>query len=231
MRTVLAFDVYGTLIDTAGIVAKLRSLVGGEADTFARIWREKQLEYSFRRGLMRRYAPFPVCIAGALAYTCDHLGIALAADDRDALLSAYRTLPAFDDVAAGLSLLPGDDFALYAFSNGTAEAVESLLVNAGIDGFFADIVSVDEIGSFKPDPTVYRHFLKRAGTTPEDAWLISGNPFDVIGAIAVGMRGAWIRRSAGMIFDPWDIEPTITLAGLNSLGPEIAACRAAASKP
>jgi 2-haloacid dehalogenase len=78
MKTVLAFDVYGTLIDTAGVVSKLREHVGETAGEFSRAWREKQLEYSFRRGLMRQYEDFAVCTRDALEYTCAHFNAVLS---------------------------------------------------------------------------------------------------------------------------------------------------------
>ena len=57
----IAFDVHGTLIDTDGVVSRLREWIGSQADVFSQTWRSKQLEYSFRRGLMRRYENFAVC--------------------------------------------------------------------------------------------------------------------------------------------------------------------------
>jgi len=53
MKTTLAFDVYGTLIDTHGVVAALTEMIGKQAQGFSQSWRDKQLEYSFRRGLMQ----------------------------------------------------------------------------------------------------------------------------------------------------------------------------------
>lgn len=219
---VLAFDVYGTLIDTAGVVLRLRELVGARARDFSRVWRDKQLEYSFRRGLMRRYETFAVCTRDALEYTCARFDVAMSPADRQTLLDAYRKLPAFADVAEGLANLGGHDFALYALSNGARDAVEALLDAAGIRDHFVDVVSVDEVKSFKPDPAVYHHFLRRAGASGEAAWLVSSNAFDVIGAVAAGMRAAWVRRSAEAGFDPWGIEPTITVAGLRDIGDRIA---------
>jgi 2-haloacid dehalogenase len=222
VKTVLAFDVYGTLIDTAGVVSKLREFIGAQAEDFSRIWRDKQLEYSFRRGLMQRYENFAVCTSNALDYTCAYLKVPLAQQHKEALLGSYRVLPAFDDVTASLADLRADDFALYAFSNGTANAVETLLSAAGIRDYFLGVVSVDDQRTFKPDPAVYRHFLRQAGADATDAWLISGNPFDVIGARSAGMHGAWVQRSAEAVFDPWGIEPTITVAGLAEIGARIA---------
>jgi 2-haloacid dehalogenase len=223
MTVTVAFDVYGTLIDTHAVVAKLREWVGDRAGEFSQSWRDKQLEYSFRRGLMGRYEDFGVCTRQALDYTCDYLGLPLSDSQKADLIELYRVLPAFDDVEEGLADLEARGLGLYAFSNGSAAAVEALLVTAGIRGRFAGVVSVEGIRSFKPDPAVYAHFLERTGSRPGDAWLVSSNPFDVIGAVSAGMRAAWVRRSPQAIFDPWGIEPTVTVAGLAGLGEAIAA--------
>ena len=111
---------------------------------------------------------------------------------------------------------------MFAFSNGKANAVEDLLMHAGIRDCFIDVVSVDEVKSFKPNPGVYSHFLRRSGATGAEAWLVSGNPFDVIGAISSGMRAAWIKRSPEALFDPWGIEPTLTVSNFDSLAEAIA---------
>lgn len=110
---------------------------------------------------------------------------------------------------------------MYAFSNGSEEAVETLLKTAGIRNFFQGVVSTDDLKSFKPSPAVYAHFLRKANATGAAAWLISGNPFDVIGAISMGMRAAWVRRSPEAVFDPWEIEPTLTVESLRDLADRI----------
>ena len=223
MAITLAFDVYGTLIDTHGVVAKLGEFVGDRATEFSSAWRDKQLEYSFRRGLMQNYENFAVCTRDALEYTCARFGADLTPTQKQALLDVYRELPAFDDVSDALSALAGRGCRLYAFSNGSEEAVETLLSAAGIRERFIGVVSCDDLRSFKPSPAVYAHFLRKAQATGSEAWLISGNPFDVIGAISAGMRGAWVRRSADVVFDPWGIEPTVTVRNLGELADAIVA--------
>ena len=69
IRTTIAFDVYGTLVNPLAMADRLKSLVGDAAGRFDELWRTKQLEYSFRRGLMRAYQPFSVCTWEALLYT------------------------------------------------------------------------------------------------------------------------------------------------------------------
>lgn len=217
MTTTLAFDVYGTLIDTHGLVDRLQVMIGARAAEFSRTWREKQLEYSFRRGLMQNYETFAVCTRQALDYTCSFYKIELAVEQKEELLGGYRVLPAFDDVEMGLSALQASGFRCYAFSNGSADAVDTLLTSAGIRDLFLGIVSVDELKSFKPNPAVYCHFLRKSGASGGDAWLISSNPFDVIGAVSAGMKSVWLRRSEDAIFDPWGIEPTLTVSSLLDL--------------
>lgn len=221
MMVTLAFDVYGTLIDTHGVVSKLQEMTGIQAKDFSHTWREKQLEYSFRRGLMQNYENFAVCTSQALDYTCAYYKVSLAKEQKHKLLDCYRTLPAFKDVKDGLARLKAANFRLYAFSNGSADVVEALLESAGIRDFFLEIVSVDDLKSFKPNPAVYSHFLRESKASGSNAWLISSNPFDVIGAISAGMRAAWVQRSKEAIFDPWGIEPTITVGNLGELHEKI----------
>ena len=217
MSFTLAFDVYGTLINTHGVVTELEGMVGDRAQLFSQTWRDKQLEYTFRRGLMQQYQHFGLCTAQALEYTCAHLSEDLSADQRAALLVKYRELPAFDDVINGLTQLQPAGHRLFAFSNGVTDVIEAVLLNAGIRDFFEGVVSVDPMQTFKPNPVVYQHFLTSTSSTSANAWLVSSNPFDVIGAVNVNMRAAWVQRSPASIYDPWDIPPTFTIEGLDAL--------------
>ncbi len=222
MATVLAFDVYGTLIDTHGVVTELeeRLTASGKetlAAEFSRRWRDKQLEYSFRRGLMGAYVPFSQCTREALEFTDRALQTRLADVDKEHLMAVYARLPAFAETANALERLTRAGVRCVAFSNGTREAVEGLLEQAGIRGHFDEVVSVDEIKRFKPDPAVYAHLRNRLEVAPGDTWLISSNPFDVIGARHAGLHAAWVRRSLDAPFDPWGVEPDMTVADLDAL--------------
>lgn len=222
MTVILGFDVYGTLIDTAGIASALQRFAGERAGEFAGIWRDKQLEYSFRRGLMQNYRPFTVCTHEALEYTCRFVGIDIPAQGKKDLMTAYTQLPPFADAVKALPRLREAGYGLFAFSNGPAADLTVLLENADLLGFFQDVVSTDEIKSFKPNPAVYAHFLRRSSATAKAAWLVSGNPFDVIGALSAGLNGAWVKRSSRAVFDPWEFTPTVEISALTELGPAIA---------
>lgn len=217
MAITLAFDVYGTMIDTNGVVLTLHNMVGDRASAFAEKWRDKQLEYSFRKGLMQNYEPFSVCTRQALEFANAYFRSHLSDAQKTELLDVYKSLPAFKDVKPGLAALKEAGVKLYAFSNGTVEAQEMLLEQAGLRDYFIDLVSVDDLKTFKPNPGAYAHFLRQAGSGGADAWLISSNPFDVIGAISAGMRSAWVKRSDTAVFDPWGISPTAQVQNIEQL--------------
>lgn len=210
----LAFDIYGTLIDTAGVTTALEKHFGENAAAFAEEWRRKQLEYTFRYAAMQTYRDFRICTRQALDYCCDATHAALPEAAREKLMAKYLTLPPFADAEPGLQKLANMRMKMFAFSNGVPEDLQTLLTHANLRAHFRDIVSVHEIQTFKPARAVYQHFAKRAGECIENCWLISSNPFDICGARAAGMRALWLRRNPKAFFDPWEFPPGHTAASI-----------------
>lgn len=219
MRTTIAFDVYGTLVNPLAIADHLKSLVGDQAASFAALWRAKQLEFSFRRGLMRAYRPFSVCTWQALLYSEQCFDMVLPEDSRRMLIERYQYLPPFPDAAHGLVSLKRAGYRLAAFSNGEAQTIRGVLENANLLSLLEDVISADEVRTFKPDPAVYAHAVERLGQTPSATWLMSSNPWDIIGASTAGLRTVWIKRDPKAVFDPWEVEPTLVVSGLDQLAP------------
>lgn len=217
IHPVLAFDVYGTLIDPFHMEEHLRAAFGEKAKEASELWRSKQIEYSFRRALMRRYRNFDECTAQALGFTSAQLGISLSDEAREKLLSKYQQLPPYPDVASALHKLASQEFEIVACSNGTENAVRRSLDHAGVLMRFSKVVTVDPIRTFKPDPAVYEYLAAELRTPKERVWLISSNPFDVIGAKGCGLRTAWVQRDPKRVFDPWEFEPDLVVHGLAEL--------------
>jgi 2-haloacid dehalogenase len=120
------------------------------------------------------------------------------------VLAAYDGLSTFPDVKPALTALRENPrFQAVVFSNGTPDMLQNsiyrspdLLPHAAT---FRDVISADEIRRFKPEPALYRHLAKRLGMRGREdrIWLISGNPFDVVGAKAAGLQAAWVNRERG----------------------------------
>lgn len=216
-----AFDVYGTLIDTEGVNTLLEDFLGAKAMPFSALWRSKQLEYSFRRGLMDQYVDFSICTAQALEYSCEDYGVQLTDEQKNALMQTYGVLPAFSDVADCLEELKAKGHRIFAFSNGSLNAIHGLLEHSKLQRYFDGAVSMETVQTFKPDPKGYEHFIQSTSANKENAWLVSGNTFDVIGAAACGMKTIWLRRNRNVVLDPMGYKPTLVLKSLVDLPQEI----------
>lgn len=142
----------------------------------------------------------------SLIHTLAESGVKLEKKDIDDLMQAYDSLSIFPDVAPALDeVKKRDSLHPVVFSNGT-NAMVSASVNKSPDlspyaSVFKDIVVVEEVKRFKPDPEVYYHLARKVGKDPKSKedmasmWLISGNPFDVVGAKLVGMQALWVDRA------------------------------------
>ena len=208
---------YGTLINPHAISARLAEYLGERAGAFSQLWRSKQLEFSFRRGLMGAYADFSVVTRDALEYTSAALDARLTDSAKQALLGDYTRLEAYGDVPGALASLRAEGRALYAFSNGHPGDLENLLNHAGIADLLDGIVSVHDVRSFKPDPRVYVHFARSTNTRPENTRLVSGNAFDLAGAQACGWQTVWVKRDVRAVFDGWGPGPGMTIGSMAEL--------------
>ena len=218
MYQAIGFDIYGTLVDPLEMNEHLRPLVGKDlADRMSELWRNKQIEYTFRRALMRRYEDFGHCTRRSLVYAARVSGVELSGEDQERLVKEYQNLRPFPDVISGLKAMKEEGHTLVAFSNGVEATAQTLLDRAGILSYLEGVISVDDLRTFKPDPQVYLYLAGRLRRAPEETWLVSSNPFDVIGAKATGLKAAWIRRSPDVQFDPWDIEPDLVAPDLEAL--------------
>ena len=153
----------------------------------------------------------------ALDFTCLASGTEFGADRRALLLRAWSSLPAYPEARTALAGLRAAGWRCFAFSNGEAAALQVLLGDAGLLGMLEGVVSADEVRTYKPDPSFYAHFLENTGALLGQTWLVSGNAFDVLGALEVGWKAAWVRRTPSQVFDPWGVEPTATVTSLGEL--------------
>lgn len=216
MAMTLAFDVYGTLVDPQGMAAMLRADAGDDADAVSQLWRRKQLEFAFRRGLMRVYEDFGVVTRQALRYALATYEVSVSRAREDELMTAYLSLPAFADAEPALRSLHGA-YPQYAFSNGTSDALRHVLGHNGLLGHLDGLVSVDPVGSFKPDPAVYAYARRATGAMEQPLCLVSSNAWDVIGARAAGLMAIWLRRDPGLVFEDWGLSPSAVITDLREL--------------
>lgn len=188
------FDAYGTLFDVHSAVRRYAAQVGAEADALSRLWRFKQLEYTWTSSLSRRHRDFWECTSAALDFALSTYGVSSAAL-REALLRAYLDLEAYPDVRPTLQKLKDSGKRVAVLSNGTPQMLASAVQSAGLGDVVDACLSVEDVGIYKPDASVYRLAVERLGTAAPEISFQSSNAWDVAGARTFGLRAVWVNRT------------------------------------
>ena len=208
-----AFDAYGTLFDVHSAVAALADRVGPEHARLSAEWRRRQLEYTWLRTLSRAHADFRTVTADALAVSMRALGLGdpdardgsvptRDAPDHDAspaalhgaLMRAYDVLEPFPEVAGTLAALGRAGLPCAILSNGTPAMLDAAVRGAGLGDAFEHVLSVESLGTYKPDPRVYALATDAFGLSPARVAFLSSNAWDAAGAARSGLRTVWVNR-------------------------------------
>ncbi len=189
----VVFDAYGTLFDWASAAERSREARGDRWRELAELWRCKLLQYTWLRSLQGRYADF-------WQVTCDALDHALAAmeiDDpglRGRLLALYQRLDAYPDARQALDRIRAGGRATAILSNGTPGMLAEAAASAGLAPLLDAVLSVDEVRTYKPHPSVYQLAADRLRLEPGRILFVSANGWDAFSARAFGFRVAWCNR-------------------------------------
>ncbi|HMG49252.1 MAG TPA: haloacid dehalogenase type II [Inquilinus sp.] len=187
------FDAYGTLFDLVSAARRCADVLGDRVGPLAALWREKQLSYSWLRAVQGRHADF-------WQVTGDALDFALETQDirepglRDRLMDLYLTLEPFPEVPAVLRRLRAAGLKTAILSNGTPAMLDALVAGAGLQGQFDAVLSVEQVGVYKPHPSVYQLALDTLGVPAGAIAFQSSNAWDAFAASAFGLRVVWCNR-------------------------------------
>lgn len=212
----VVFDLYGTILTIESMRAHVAAAGVAEPDAFVTAWRRKQIEYAFITTLANAYRDFDRLTALALEFTCAERDVTLDAAARAQLVGAWQTMPAYDDVAPALRALAARGIPCAVLTNGTPDSARSALAASGILDVLADVLSVDAVRAFKPDPRVYALATARFACPPSEIVFVSSNSWDAWGAANFGFRVAWCNRF-GRAPEALTPPPEIQLRGLHEL--------------
>jgi len=213
--SIFVFDAYGTLFDVHAAVRKHQEAVGADAQRLSDIWRAKQLEYSWTRTLMGHYMDFWTLTEQALDYAFRAVPSA-DTSVKAALLEAYMQLDAYPEVQEVLKALKQNGMRLAILSNGSPKMLEAAVQSASLETVLDDVFSVDDIRTYKSDPSVYEMVTTAYRVFPEAVSFQSSNRWDIAGAKAFGFRPVWINRG-GMPDEYSDLSPAAVLPSLEGL--------------
>ncbi|MBY4891477.1 haloacid dehalogenase type II [Rhodobacteraceae bacterium N5(2021)] len=196
--TTCIFDAYGTLFDVAAAARELAGQPGRQA--FAEVWiqvandwRLKQLQYSWLRAVARDHCDFWKVTGDGLDWALERAGLQ-DEELREALLGLYWNLSAYPEVPDMLAALKGAGMQTGILSNGSPEMLSGAVDSAGIGDVLDAVLSVEDVGVFKPDVRVYDMVGQRFGCAPGDVLFVSANGWDASFATAYGFDTLWVNR-------------------------------------
>jgi len=211
----VVFDLYGTLLDVRSVEAACAEVVADPA-AFVALWRAKQLEYTFLRTLLDRYADFWQVTRDALEHAAARFDLRLESAASARLMDAWLRLAPYPEVPGALAALGAGGRPLAVLSNGSPAMLEAALQSSGLRACFQHVLSVDGARRYKPAAAVYQLACDALGLPPPRILFVSSNGFDVAGGSHFGFAVAWLNR-AGAPPDRLGQTPLIEVPGLDAL--------------
>ncbi len=187
------FDAYGTLFDFASAARACTDVPPEAIDRLTALWRDKQLVYTWLRAAQHRHADFLQVTADALDFTLETLALARPGL-REGLLDLYLRLDPFPEVPLALARVRAAGLSAAILSNGTPAMLAAAVGAAKLGHLFDAVLSVEEVGAFKPDRRVYQLAVDRLGTPASRIAFVSSNGWDAHAASAFGMQVVWCNR-------------------------------------
>jgi 2-haloacid dehalogenase len=187
------FDAYGTLFDFAAAARNCRDVLGDDIDRLTALWRDKQLQYTWLRAAQGRHADFWQVTGDALHFALETLGLTKPGL-HDRLMSLYLTLDPFPEVPGVLARLKAAGMRTAILSNGSPAMLDAAVKAAKLETLLDAVLSVEEVGVYKPHPRVYQLAVDRLGIPASAISFQSSNAWDAHAASAFGMQVVWCNR-------------------------------------
>lgn len=196
---VLFFDVNETLLDLAPLKASVNQVLQGNKELL-QLWFTTMLQYSLVNTVANKYNNFGEIGAAALMMTAKNNGIEITEEEAKKAIVPIRSLPPHPEVKAALQLLKQQGFTLVSLTNSPPQVVEAQFTNSGIIDLFDEMLTVEEIGKYKPHADTYNWAIRKVGVLPEESMLIAAHGWDVAGAAWAGWRTAFISRPGQQLY-------------------------------
>lgn len=212
----VVFDMYGTVLAIDGVRNAVEVAGSRDSQAFVDAWRRKQLEYAFLSSMAQAYCDFDDLTERALHYVCAQHALTFDTDQCERLVGAWRGLPAYGDVAHALRDLRKRGIPTAILTNGTRASADAVLRRARVRELFDELLSVEDVRVYKPDPRVYALATEHFACEPRELVFVSSNGWDAWGAAHFGLRVVWCNRSR-LPAEQLEPPPEATLGGLDEL--------------
>lgn len=162
--------------------------------THVELWFARVLRDGFAVALHGGLATFPDIARHHVRVLAEQRGLVVEDAQVDTVIAGFQQVEPHPDVESGLRRARAAGVATVALTNGTVEVTEGFLDRAGLRDLVERVVDVTTSGRWKPAPEPYREVLSTAGVPAADAALVAAHPWDIGGAMAVGMAAGHVDR-------------------------------------
>jgi len=195
LPSAICFDAYGTLFDVYSVGQCAEGLFPGMGSALARMWRDKQVEYTRLRSMGQRYETFWSITQDSLVYCGAALGLAMGKAEVNALMTQYASLSGFPEALETLKRLKAAGLKLAIHSNGDPDMLAKAVASSGMQGIFETVLSADTVKRYKIDASVYQLAPDYFGCAANDILFVSSNGWDICGASWFGFETFWVNRA------------------------------------
>lgn len=192
---VLAFDVFGTVVDWHGSIANeiLRLKLPVDPHAFASAWRDgyKPAMARVRSGELG-WTKIDDLHRMILDQVLEKFGIdSLSETQKQDLNLIWHRLNPWPDSVEGLTRLK-QKFTIVTLSNGNLSLLADMAKNAGLPWDL--ILSAEVFRHYKPDPETYLGVAATFNVQPQEVMLVAAHKDDLQSASKLGLQTAFIER-------------------------------------
>lgn len=192
MLKVVAFDLFGTLLDIRALVPLLEKHTP-MAEAMFDAWRTRQLQLANAATASGRYMDFDRITLVALHEVAPRFHARLQPHEQKALVDAWAALPAFADASAAFEIVKRHRFRAVVVTNGVASTARNALEHAGLAACVEHVFSADAVKAYKPSKKVYEQ-LDGLKVAPSQVLFVSSHDWDALGARQSGLNSVWVNR-------------------------------------
>lgn len=214
------FDVNETLLDLAALDDFFAEVTGDSAAR--REWFDLMIHNALVLTAAGGYRPFGQIAAACLPAVAAARGRTATPEQQRELGERMRRLPPHPEAEGAVTRLREAGFAVVALTNSVLDVAEDQLRNSGLFPLFDAVYSADQTGRLKPAPEPYRFVVETRQVAPSDAVLIAAHDWDVAGAAAAGLTGAFVAREGRIPLSAAD-EPAVAGADLDEIADRLVA--------
>jgi 2-haloacid dehalogenase len=173
----------------------------GLGDSHLELWFARALRDAFAREVVGAWVPFRRVLIESLDTLLISRGKPAQRVDVEATVDLFGELPPHADVRPALERAQARGLRVAVLTNGAEKSTRKAIDRAILLEYIERIISIDEVGHFKPAREVYLHAAQVLDVPPEQCVMVAAHGWDLRGALRAGMRAAFIQRNEAITTD------------------------------